>query len=335
MTSLLTRKLSSEAQAVQAKLKDVNKEDQSPITDDDVDLLAHGHRLKSPLVGSYALLRDLAPATVAILLAFLVALLWMSPARSTVLVVGVALLLGLPVLLPKAHPSKVKAYDPLLMLASDPLRSNDTGSEKVASLSPPSEAEGVKHHVSLSTPHRWFARIRQLDLTPLIRVELNPATRMPPPLPHALHTADMGHLTGGKHLVVNILCGPRLILRIAKYVVGSSALRKVGELTGKDIIRLLQPDERYNFILAQKPLRIVLSHVGPGEVGGMYAKHALLAELGRVVFAGELWKDGEGVVHINNASGTYHPEATLLPRVRDFMHEALQIPVEEHERTDK
>jgi hypothetical protein len=208
-------------------------------------------------------------------------------------------------------------------------------------------SSAATHAVYLSTPNALFARIRQLDLTPLIRVELsssNSSNGTGPKngggviLPFWLadqHTPNLEHLKGSKRLIVNYLCGPRLVLRMARYAAGSHRWRPVGKLTGMQLLSLLLPHERYNFVLTSRPARIVISHVGPGSAGGLYAKHALLSELRRVAFAGELWLDERGVVHINNSSGTYQPRDALLPAVEKFLAAALQIQVHAHTRPDK
>jgi hypothetical protein len=312
----------------QSGLNRLRDSDERRITEDDVDSLAKGHTLRSPLDGTYALLRDVAPAVIVLAIASLIGLSVFSATRWTIALAMLVGVVGAPILLPGKSNTKLKGYDPMLMLDHDKLKN-------VLLTKTEASPKGTKlrhHRVSLSTPHKYFARIRQLDLTPLIRVELNAEVPMNTDLKRALHTANLSHLKGKNHIIVNILCGPRLLLRMAKYVVGSSALRKVGHLTGLDVARLLQPHERYNFILATNPMRMVLSHIGPGDVGGLYAKHALLAELGRVVFAGELWKDSHGALHINNASGTYQPETELLPKVAEFLEEALQVRVRPHER---
>lgn len=124
------------------------------------------------------------------------------------------------------------------------------------------------HFVSLSQPNRVFASIRQLNLTPLIRIEFDRDAKFPFALTRkSSHLRpDLSHLRGSKHVVVNIVCGPRLMLRVAKYVVGASTLRPVGRFGGHQIIRLLLTEQRYNFIIAEKPPRMILSHIGEGEV---------------------------------------------------------------------
>jgi hypothetical protein len=189
------------------------------------------------------------------------------------------------------------------------------------------------HRVFLSTPNALFARIRQLDLTPLIRVELSPRIHMPFS-PADQHKPDTTHLKGSHHIVVNCLCGPRLVLRMARYAAGSHHWRSIGSLGGAQIISLLLPHERYNFMLASKPARIVISHVGPGTAGGLYAKHALLSELHNVAFAGEMWVDEKHRVHVNNSSGTYMPKDELLPAVEQFLKQALGVDVHAHVRDE-
>ena len=82
---------------------------------------------------------------------------------------------------------------------------------------------------------------------------------------------------------------------------------------------------------------LVLSHVhvGSGPGGGLYAKHALLAELRPVSFASELWVDENQIVHVNNSSGTYRPDDALLPAVEKFLAKALGLTVHAHRRPDK
>ena len=122
------------------------------------------------------------------------------------------------------------------------------------------------HQVSLSQPHKLASRIRQLDLTPLIRIDLAPSSRSKFPAALSVeHPPDTTHLKGGKHFLVNVVCGPRLVLRMAKYAVGSHRFKSIGALTGRQILTLLKCHERYNFILANRPPRIVISHVGIGQ----------------------------------------------------------------------
>jgi len=192
----------------------------------------------------------------------------------------------------------------------------------------------AKHQVFLSTPHALFSRIRQLDLTPLIRVELSPRVALPFALADQ-HSPNTDHLKGSKRVVVNYLCGPRLVLRMARYAAGSHRWRPLGSLSGMQLLSLLLPHELYNFVLTSRPLRVVISHVGPGTAGGLYAKHALLSELHNVAFAGELWLDERSVVHVNNSSGTYKPKDRLLPAVEKFLAATLQIQVHAHKRPDK
>ena len=70
-------------------------------------------------------------------------------------------------------------------------------------------------------------------------------------------------------------------------------------------------------------------------MGGLYAKHALLSELGRVSFAGEMWLDESRCLHVNNSSGTYQPKDDLLEAVQQFLSQALQIEVRAHRRPNK
>jgi len=126
------------------------------------------------------------------------------------------------------------------------------------------------------------------------------------------------------------------MLRMARYAAGCDHWRVLGKLTGKQVLHLLLPGERYNFIVASRPMRLVISHVGPGSAGGLYAKHALLAELAQVSFAGELWIGADRrSIHVNNSSGTYQPEDKELRHVEKFLQAALQLEVHAHVRPDK
>lgn len=293
---------------------------------------------------SSGIARDLAPPLLLLAWILLVSSFFMRVSYSMLLILFLISVVGAPMLLPSSRAVQ-QAYDPLLRLATPaPAAAAAMGSSpnKVetddgAELS--THAHSSKHLVSLSTPHKVIAHIRQLDLTPLIRVEFDPHhTRLKSPLADSIRTPNITHLRGTKHVIVNMICGPRLLLHMAKSIIGSTRLRQVGHLAGPDIIRLLVPGDRYNFILARHPLRIVLSHVGRGSIGGLYAKHALLASLGHCIFAGEMWIDeddqqaGRRRIHINNASGTYRPELELLEPMKEFLQEALQIEVQEHER---
>jgi len=194
-------------------------------------------------------------------------------------------------------------------------------------------ASPVLHRIWRTRPHRYLSKLTMLDVTPLIRITLSPTASMPYDMDSVKELqADLSHLSTGKAIIVRHICGPRSLIRLAKAAVGP--FRPYGLMSGMEFLRGLRRHERYNFILADRPRRLVLSHVGHGEVGGLCAKHALLAELGPVVFAGELVIDDELTCHVNNNSGTYRPTKDLLPQIGTFLQEALQIKVVPHERTD-
>ncbi len=100
----------------------------------------------------------------------------------------------------------------------------------------------------------WSSRVGGLpkslgDLTPLIKVHLSPQTHWPFVLADQ-HTPDISHLKGAAENSSYSIC---VALR---YAAGCAHWRNIGKLSGAQLLSLLLPHERYNFILASRPLKL-------------------------------------------------------------------------------
>src|SRR5262249_47355071 len=67
---------------------------------------------------------------------------------------------------------------------------------------------------------------------------------------------------------------------------------------------------KYNMIVTGTWVRIGRLEGRNKAIDWLLAKHVLLSNYSEDVrFAGEIWKDADGVIHINRNSGTYKPSA--------------------------
>jgi hypothetical protein len=78
---------------------------------------------------------------------------------------------------------------------------------------------------------------------------------------------------------------------------------------------------RYNFIVLGNRIIIMKLDIHNGMVDWVLAKHVLLSNYSEDVrFAGEIWKTADGVIHINNNSGSYEPETEWLANILELFN---------------
>lgn len=78
---------------------------------------------------------------------------------------------------------------------------------------------------------------------------------------------------------------------------------------------------KYNYVLTETHLVITRLSVYYGLVDWLLSKHRLMAvDAQKVLVSGELWKDEQGIVHINNNSGTYRPQKVHIASAVAFAH---------------
>lgn len=77
-----------------------------------------------------------------------------------------------------------------------------------------------------------------------------------------------------------------------------------------DMLRTDSPESpnKYNLVITRKRLIIARINVAQKLIDWILSKHVLMSGYDpEVVFAGEVWKDAEGVIHVSRNSGTYQP----------------------------
>lgn len=87
--------------------------------------------------------------------------------------------------------------------------------------------------------------------------------------------------------------------------------RKIGR---SELGELMEVTTLYTFILTDAGIEFLRSGENPGEA--VFSKHMVLANSGPVRFAGEMWIDEFGTLHVSNASGSYKPTEEALEKAK-------------------
>lgn len=120
----------------------------------------------------------------------------------------------------------------------------------------------------------------------------------------------------------------RPVIKLIRFILAPK-YAEVGTRDERDIHSMLrthsaaQPN-KYNLVLLgnQTESRFVLARITSGAklVDWILSKHVLMSGYAEhVVFAGEIWKDEAGVIHVNRNSGTYQPSEEQLDAVVEFL----------------
>jgi hypothetical protein len=89
-----------------------------------------------------------------------------------------------------------------------------------------------------------------------------------------------------------------------------------------DFLKELQVGVKYNFAILDD--RLAITKTGPSKLENWLSKHLMLrGKDGSVHYAGELWKDENGVLHINNASGTFKPNGAEISVAANLLSKNL------------
>jgi hypothetical protein len=77
---------------------------------------------------------------------------------------------------------------------------------------------------------------------------------------------------------------------------------------------------KYNIVITGKGVTVARVQVRHKFVDWILTKHVLISGYDPDVrFAGEIWKDEHGVIHLNNDSGTYRPTPEQLQRAKEYL----------------
>lgn len=116
-----------------------------------------------------------------------------------------------------------------------------------------------------------------------------------------------------------------LVVRGIRYLLASEFI-SVGERRECDVYDMLRThcDKRapnkYNLVLTTESIIVARINVGAKIVDWILAKHVLMSGYHpHVRFAGEIWKDADGVIHVNRNSGTYQPSEAQLQAAVEFL----------------
>ncbi len=76
----------------------------------------------------------------------------------------------------------------------------------------------------------------------------------------------------------------------------------------------------YNLVLTDEHIIIARISIRVRIIDWILSKHVLMSGYHpAVLFAGEIWKDEHGVIHINRNSGTYQPSVEQLEKAAAFL----------------
>lgn len=81
-----------------------------------------------------------------------------------------------------------------------------------------------------------------------------------------------------------------------------------------DMLRTDSPDapNKYNLVITRARMIIARISIGAKIIDWILSKHVLMSGYDKdVVFAGEVWKDADGIIHVSRNSGTYQPDEEM------------------------
>jgi hypothetical protein len=112
-----------------------------------------------------------------------------------------------------------------------------------------------------------------------------------------------------------------------------ATFRPAGAVDGAQLMALLdesRPDRPrpYNVVLTRDTLTFVQ------DTPWLISKHALASHYADACFAGAMWKDALGRLHVSAASGTYLPSPETLERAMRFFDALLPEVERVEERSD-
>ena len=107
------------------------------------------------------------------------------------------------------------------------------------------------------------------------------------------------------------------------------AYANLGLKSERDVYDMLRTDSakksnKYNLVITVKKIIVARTTVGVKIIDWVLSKHVLASGYDPdVLFAGEVWKDTDGVIHINGNSGTYQPSDEEVLAVGRYMQAAF------------
>jgi hypothetical protein len=99
----------------------------------------------------------------------------------------------------------------------------------------------------------------------------------------------------------------------------------IGMRNERDVYLMLrthseQAQNKYNLVITRSSIILSRINVGVKLIDWILSKHVLMSGYHPfVVFAGEIWKDEQGVIHVSRNSGTYRPTEAMLDAVVEFL----------------
>lgn len=146
---------------------------------------------------------------------------------------------------------------------------------------------------------------------------------------HALFTGEQTRVNPLDYLKARLQPfpqkNPNFVTRVKKRVLFSKFVIKLihkvlapayadlGLKSERDVYDMLRTDSakksnKYNLVITVKKIIVARTTVGVKIIDWVLSKHVLASGYDPdVLFAGEVWKDCDGVIHINGNSGTYQP----------------------------
>ena len=129
------------------------------------------------------------------------------------------------------------------------------------------------------------------------------------------------------YLKKNVLFSKNVVSFIRKHLANTK--ESFSNSTEKDLYNMIRTDSKnipnkYNLIITSKSIYVIKIGIKYKLVDWVLSKHVLLSGYSDDVrFAGEFWKNEEGVIHFNNNSGTYMPDSSTVPYAQAILEQAF------------
>jgi hypothetical protein len=140
-------------------------------------------------------------------------------------------------------------------------------------------------------------------------------------LPDSIAAKSPDYLTGfKKQLAINLR--KSMVLKSIYRTLNGEVI-PMGDLDGSSLLKLLEPEVRYNIVVLKDEIRLIRAVKDP--MGDRVSKHIIVANMSDDVrFAGEAWTDGQGNLFVNNNSGTFQPPHSGALSTAEILRDTLQ-----------
>lgn len=129
------------------------------------------------------------------------------------------------------------------------------------------------------------------------------------------------------YLKKNVLFSKPVVNFIRKHLATTKEV--ISDSSEKDLFNMIRTDtenikNKYNLVITSESIYVIKIGIKYKIIDWILSKHVLLSGYSQDVrFAGEFWKDKDGIIFFNNNSGTYAPNKDTIPYAQAILEQAF------------